>query len=299
MQNLQFADRLSGTKMSFAIFDESFYLANNPDVQAAVDAGALTSGLQHFEQYGLAEGRVSISPYYDEQFYLRANPDVAAAVAAGGFSSGLQHYIQNGEAEGRSAGTFDETGYFRLYPDVAAAVAAGTYSSGLQHYIQVGQFEANRASAFSGTSGNDIITSFGQGFQVVIGVDSDTLQSGAAVAGVGEVDTLIGGEGTDAFFLGYPYEPQPKQFYVGGGDTDYALIQNFERSSDGILLAGLTQDYNLQTVNGNVNISTAAGDLVGIVEGVTSLSSIPISSEMIGQLSGLPSDLFGSVLALT
>lgn len=56
--------------MSFDVFDESFYLSNYPDVKAAVDVGALTSGLQHFQQAGLAEGRVLVSPYYDEQFYL-------------------------------------------------------------------------------------------------------------------------------------------------------------------------------------------------------------------------------------
>lgn len=289
--------------MSFAIFDESYYLANNPDVQAAVNARAFSSGRQHFEQFGLAEGRVSVSPYYNEQFYLRANPDVGAAVAAGALKSGLQHYIQFGEAEGRSAGAFNETAYFRLYPDVAAAVAAGTYSSGLQHYIQVGQFEANRLSGLSGTTGNDIITSFGQGIQTITGVDTNTLLSGAATAGVGEVDTLIGNEGSNGFALGYPSGPRlsnspPKQFYVGGRDTDYALIQNFERFSDVIILLGSTQDYNLQAVNGNLNISTASGDLVGIVEGVTSLNLLPVSSQMIGQLSGLPSDLFGSVLAL-
>lgn len=209
--------------MSFAIFDESYYLANNPDVKAAVDARTLSSGRQHFEQYGLAEGRVSVSPYYNEQLYLQKYSDVAAAVSAGNFRSGLQHYIQFGEAEGRSVGTFNETAYLRLYPDVAAAVDAGTYSSSLQHYIQVGQFEANRNSAFTGTSGNDIIAGFGQGVRAFIGVDPDTLLSGAIVSGVSEVDTLIGTEGIDGFYLGLPslsvLNFPSRQFYVGGGNT--------------------------------------------------------------------------------
>jgi hypothetical protein len=130
----------------------------------------------------------------------------------------------------------------------------------------------------------------------------DNLLNGGAVAGVGEVDTLIGGEGSDGFVLGYPsislLNSPPQQFYVGGGDTDYALIQNFEQFSDVIFLPGSTQDYNLQPVNGNLNISTASGDLVGIVEGVTSLTPLPVSGEMIAQVSGLPGVSFGPALGL-
>ena len=94
--------------MTFAIFDEAFYLNSYPDVRAAVQAGAFSSGLQHFQQAGLNEGRTLVSPFFNEDLYLRKNPDVAAAVASGGLSSGLQHYIQNGETEGRSPGAFDE-----------------------------------------------------------------------------------------------------------------------------------------------------------------------------------------------
>ena len=84
--------------MSFAIFNEEFYLNSYPDVRNAVNAGAISSGLQHFQQFGLAEGRVNVSPYFDEALYLRKYPDVAAAVSSGSLKSGLQHYIQSGEA---------------------------------------------------------------------------------------------------------------------------------------------------------------------------------------------------------
>jgi hypothetical protein len=267
--------------MSFAIFDENYYLANNSDVKSAVDAGTFSSGRQHFEQFGLAEGRVSVSPFYNEQLYLQKYPDVAAAIAAGGFSSGLQHYIQNGEVERRSPGSFDEQAYLARYPDVAAAVAAGTFSSGLQHYIQFGQFESNRYGWFSGTTENDIITSFGNN-TVITGINlqdpvpvenSTTDIRFRSKAGVGEVDTLIGGTGRDFFQLGSSVEL--RSVYVGNGSADYALIQNFEPGTDAIRLGGSSSsEYNLQAVNGNLNISTASGDLVGIVEGVTSLSQL-------------------------
>ncbi|OKH18982.1 hypothetical protein NIES593_21500 [Hydrococcus rivularis NIES-593] len=278
--------------MSFAIFDENYYLANNPDVQAAVNAGAFSSERQHFEQYGLAEGRVSVSPYYNEQVYLQKYSDVAAAVSAGSFRSGLQHYIQIGEAERRSPGAFDEQAYLALYPDVASAVAAGAFSSGVQHYIQFGQFEANRRGYFTGTTGNDTITGLGAN-TTITGIDvinpvlnaEGRLEFSSRELGAGDVDTLISGAGRDRFFLGSQTGILPETFYDDNGNADYALIQNFEPGMDTISLGGSSvRMYQLEAVNGNLNISTSGGDLIATVEGVTSLSEIPSSGTTLGDL---------------
>lgn len=173
---------------------------------------------------------------------------------------------------------FNEQAYLLVYPDVAAAVNNGSFISGLQHYIQYGQFEENRVGFFFGSSGNDNITGFGGGTKVIAGVAFGTLLDGSTVAGVGEVDTLIGTEGTDVFVLGHPILPQlssePQQFYVGGGNNDYAIIRDFDRFNDIIVLEGSPQNYNRQVVNGSLNISTASGDLVGIVEGGRFLSIV-------------------------
>jgi hypothetical protein len=174
---------------------------------------------------------------------------------------------------------FNEQAYLLAYPDVAAAVSSGDLSSGLQHYTLAGQFEENRIGFFFGSSGNDTITGFGKGNKLITGVAFDALSNGSTVAGVGEIDTLIGTEGTDVFVLGHPILPPlastSQQFYVGGGNTDYALIKNFDRFNDAIVLQGAPQNYNLQVVNGSTNISTVSGDLVGIVEGVNSLVNLP------------------------
>lgn len=173
---------------------------------------------------------------------------------------------------------FNEQAYLLAYPDVAAAVSRGDLSSGLQHYTIAGQFEENRVGFFFGSSGNDTITGFGRGNKLISGVAFDALSNGSTVAGFGEIDTLIGTEGTDVFALGHPILPPlastSQQFYVGGGNTDYALIKNFDRFNDAIVLQGAPQDYNLQVVNGSTNISTVSGDLVGIVEGVNSLMNL-------------------------
>ncbi len=78
-----------------AAFDEGFYLADNPDVAAAVDAGRMTA-FQHYQTWGWAEGR-DPNASFDTSFYLTENPDVAAA----GMEP-LFHFIAHGEGEGRS-----------------------------------------------------------------------------------------------------------------------------------------------------------------------------------------------------
>lgn len=176
---------------------------------------------------------------------------------------------------------FNEEAYLQTYPDVAAAVNAGFLSSGQQHYTLYGQFE-NRVGFFFGTPGNDTLTGFGSGTKLIAGVAFGALSNGSTVAGVGEVDTLIGTQGTDVFAVGHPNLPQltssAQQFYVGGGNADYALIQNFGRLNDVVVLEGAPQNYRLQEVHGSSYISTAAGDLVGIVEGIGRMSIVSSDS---------------------
>lgn len=336
--------------MSFSIFNESFYLSNNPDVQAAVNAGTFPSGLAHFQQIGLAEGRVQISPFYTETAYLESNPDVATAVSTGTFASGLQHFIQVGEAEGRfsispqwneatylslnpdiasavSSGMFasglqhflgvgqtenrpgtpklnsetpegfSEGAYLAAYADVKAAVESGAVSSGLAHYQSVGQLEPNRVGIFFGSSRNDTINAFGESTRITgVGFTNLTpLAENGAVdgiptsLGVGEMDTLVGGGGTDIFNLGIgisPLNPTAKRFYVGQGDMDRAQIQNFQVERDLILLAGEPRQYLFDTENGNFEISTAGGDTIAIVEGVTNLQIKNIGNNSTFVLSG-------------
>lgn len=129
-----------------------------------------------------------------------------------------------------------------------------------------------------GTDGNDVVTGAGGGDKFVTGVPLESLLNGSPTAGVGQADTLVGSPGTDLFALGLPSVPQlslsAQKYYVGSGNTDYATIQNFQRFSDFIILSGISQEYQFQTVNGSLNISTASGDLVGIVQGVPSLSTV-------------------------
>lgn len=66
--------------MSFSLFNESFYLAHHPDVQAAVNARFFTylSGT-NFNEFG----------YIGLSTNTKVNPDVEEAVKAGYFASGI------------------------------------------------------------------------------------------------------------------------------------------------------------------------------------------------------------------
>jgi Ca2+-binding RTX toxin-like protein len=256
--------------MSFAIFNEDFYRTSYPDVKAGIESGKIKSGRKHFEEHGLKEGRVLVSPFYDEQAYLRKYPDVAAQVAAGRLPSGLAHYIQFGEAEGRSGTFFREDIYLLAYPDVADAVKAGRLNSGLEHFTKFGQFET-RAAFFTGTNGNDNITAYGQ-VSMIVGVDPITTPS--MNVGAGQIDTLTGGTGVDIFVIG--------DYYLGGGSNDYAVIRNFNRLNiDMIGVSGIPRNYKFDVVNGNTNISTTSGDLVAVVEGVTNLTVLSSDSSIL------------------
>ncbi|MBD2181102.1 hypothetical protein H6S82_15165 [Planktothrix sp. FACHB-1355] len=267
-------------------FDEGFYLENYSDVKAAVEAKVFSSGLEHFQLFGAAEDRNLTSPFFDENLYLQRYGDVAEAVSNGVFASGLTHFIEFGSAEGRSGSAFNEKAYLWFYPDVGQAVSSGMFSSGLDHYTKFGQFEPNRYALFNGSSGNDIIAGFGTS-SAIAGVGLDVAVTGGIInfkvqsLGVGEIDTLIGGAGADTFLLSVPANSEnviPQPLYVGNGSADYAVIRKFDIGNDEIVLAGRESNYRLEVANGNTNIFTSSGDLIGVVEGVSSLNALEVNS---------------------
>lgn len=129
--------------MAIMTFDQSYYLANNLDVQTAVLNGVFASAQQHYEMFGEKEGRMPNS-FFDAAGYLAANADVFAAVQNHIFTTGLEHYENYGAGEQRTPGniTYNEAFYLAENPDVAAAVGPGkAFASGYQHYVLFGAGE--------------------------------------------------------------------------------------------------------------------------------------------------------------
>ncbi|NLY27508.1 MAG: S8 family serine peptidase [Alcaligenaceae bacterium] len=117
-------------------FDEAWYLNQNPDVAAAVAAGQLGSGQQHYAQWGAAEAR-NPNVLFNEAWYLNQNADVAQAVGSGALASGYQHYLSHGWAEHRNPSAWmNGSEYLQANADVAAAGM-----NPLLHYLNFGVHE--------------------------------------------------------------------------------------------------------------------------------------------------------------
>ncbi|MBW4492438.1 MAG: S8 family serine peptidase [Oscillatoria princeps RMCB-10] len=129
------------------LFNNGYYLGQNPDVAQAVAAGA-TTALNHFTQFGQFERR-NPSGLFDTTFYLRSNPDVANAASKGG-TSAVQHFINFGQFEGRNpSALFDTSFYLADNPDVKKSVSRSL--TGYEHFVDVGQFEGRDPNALFDT----------------------------------------------------------------------------------------------------------------------------------------------------
>ncbi len=92
---------------SSGLFDEAWYVANNPD--AAQFGGG---PLRHYMRKG-ARALRDPNPYFDAAWYRAAHPKAR--------QNPLLHYLKRGAAEGlRPSLAFDPAWYRQTYPDVAA-----------------------------------------------------------------------------------------------------------------------------------------------------------------------------------
>lgn len=135
------------------VFNEAYYLQQNPDVLQAVSQQFVASGLDHFQRFGARELR-NPNSVFDSKFYAENNIDVLNAVNKGFFSSVYEHYALVGVYEARvpnaSLSSFNSTAYLAANPDVATAISAGVFKNALQHYVMYGIDEGR----VSNTAGN-------------------------------------------------------------------------------------------------------------------------------------------------
>ncbi|MEO0867492.1 MAG: CARDB domain-containing protein, partial [Cyanobacteria bacterium J06642_11] len=115
----------------------------------------------------------------------------------------------------------------------------------------------------AGGSGNDEVVG-NRGDDLIVGVDiNNTVNPGAD-----QIDTLTGGFGDDAFFLG----DEVQSYYVDTTTPDYAVITDFTAGEDVIALHGSASDYTLGTPASGLPFGTGVfqgNELVGIIQGDT------------------------------
>ncbi len=120
-------------------------------------------------------------------------------------------------------------------------------------------FGGRDSDSLLGGVGNDVVAG-GPGEDILNGAGDGSL-------GVGERDVLKGGNSdgsTDLFILG----DSSNVYYLGNGNTDRAVIRQFEQGTDLIVLPGGIGDYNLNFNSNNSNATIREGstnDLIAIV----------------------------------
>ena len=131
--------------------------------------------------------------------------------------------------------------------------------------------------SLTGGNGDDSLTGE-NGNDLLVGINPNNSNSDF---GAGELDTLTGGEGSDIFVLA----DEERIFYDDGdnltvGDTDFALITDFDSSQDTIQLQGSVDLYSLDfftSLTGTIDAKliydpgiSAVGETIAILENVDS-----------------------------
>lgn len=106
-----------------AAFDESWYLARNPDIAEAVANGVFASAYEHWLQSGRSEGRIAPPGYtednsFDASWYLSSYHMVERDIAAGIAADALTHYTKIGKYRGYLPNRYAKR------PDNPAAIAS-------------------------------------------------------------------------------------------------------------------------------------------------------------------------------
>lgn len=144
------------------------------------------------------------------------------------------------------------------------------------------------SDAIVGSYGNDILEGK-EGNDTLIGAGRVDQYTGAVSRGIGEIDILTGGTGTDTFvFAGGSARGGGGSSYRFNGNSDYALITDFNKSEDIISLANVefsgssstTVEYSLGTSPEGLPTGTGVyvnnlgtqPDLIAILQGVDSNS---------------------------
>ncbi len=85
-------------EMMLAAFDESYYVRANGDVAAALQAGQLNRGIDHYVGWGFAERRLPFA--LDAPWYAARYPMAAFEVAQGDYADFAHHYLIVGRERG-------------------------------------------------------------------------------------------------------------------------------------------------------------------------------------------------------
>lgn len=249
----------------------------------------ILAGVASDYAYERVDGSLRISQNGDLVAIVENAPPLVAYPQAGGvfYAAGTQ----NKDIARFYKPTFDSDFYLSQNRAAKDEIVNGRYVSAFDYYInnegQLGSINT-RFTLWAGTEKEDFLGGFGSAYGV-IGADVTSFETKdglpisltTTTTGSGEKDFLSGGAGANIFYLG-TLGKEPKPFYIGNGEDDFATIINFDPKQDYISLANTANPeilphfsfkdlYILEKTDKETRILTKAGDLVAKVAGTADL----------------------------
>jgi beta-N-acetylglucosaminidase len=124
------------TGIEALLYDESYYLANNPDVKKAYANASSNEILKHWVNSGIKEGRIA-SPIFDASYYLYNNEDLLDAFGMN-YKSAYDHFISFGYKELRPSSS---KYYGSCYKNNNSDLKNMSAIELIQHYLAFGMRE--------------------------------------------------------------------------------------------------------------------------------------------------------------
>ncbi|MGB3511281.1 MAG: PPC domain-containing protein [Microcoleaceae cyanobacterium] len=255
------------------LFDEGFYLFQNPDVVDEIAAGNFSSGLEHFVNVGQFENR-DPNALFDTSFYLEINTGVAAAIEEG-ILTAVEHFLDFGQFEFRDPSPLFNTAFYIDNPELAT----GLESAGLtpfEHFVRFGQFENRDPSFLFDTDfylgqNQDVLELLNNGsfisaiqHYILVGLPENRLSTPPdfrddllnvtddfGILGAAEVNDFVGSENPVDIYSFILNTPSSFGVELGGlsGDADIELIEDINNNG----VAEALEVFAESRSSGNVN----------------------------------------------
>jgi beta-N-acetylglucosaminidase len=133
--------KITLTSIETLLYDESYYLSNNPDVKKAYTNASSNDILSHWINYGIKEGRKA-SRIFDANYYLYNNEDLLKAFGMN-YESAYKHFINYGYKELRASSA---EYYGSCYKNNNSDLKNMSALQLIQHYLKYGVNEKRIAN---------------------------------------------------------------------------------------------------------------------------------------------------------
>ncbi|NER03830.1 MAG: calcium-binding protein [Okeania sp. SIO3C4] len=264
------------------LFDEEFYLFQNPDVVDEIAGGNFSSGLEHFVNVGQFENR-DPNALFDTSFYLEINTGVATAIEAGSLTA-VEHFIRFGQFESRDPSPLFNTAFYTSNPELATALESAELTP-FEHYVRFGQFENRDPSFLFDTDfylgqNQDVVELLNNGtfasaiqHYILVGLPENRLSTPPdfrdnllnitgdfGVLGAAEANDFVGdGNPVDiySFILNTP-SSLGVQLTGLSGDADIELIEDINNNGVVEILEVFAESRNVGTADETITINSLA-----------------------------------------